>query len=127
MFGLFNENGPFFVGTERFPELFANNYTWVQQFSIVYIDTPARSVAGWQRSGIAGRDVLLGRHDGARSHQRVHAVASRRQPVGQGKRVRLPPAPPSMELTPNGPALGRHPSSRRCLEHSEKTWPVGRG
>jgi len=32
-----------------------------------------------------------------------------------------------MELTPNGTALGRHPSSRRCLEHSEKTWPVGRG
>lgn len=45
MFGLFNENGPFFVGTERFPELFANNYTWVEDFSIVYIDNPVG--AGW--------------------------------------------------------------------------------
>lgn len=45
MFGLFNENGPFFVSTDNFPNLVPNNYTWTQQFSIVYIDNPVG--AGW--------------------------------------------------------------------------------
>jgi len=40
MFGLFNENGPFFVSTDNFPELVANNYTWVANFSMIYIDNP---------------------------------------------------------------------------------------
>lgn len=44
MFGLFNENGPFFVATENFPNLVPNNYTWAQNYSIVYIDNPVGAV-----------------------------------------------------------------------------------
>merc|ERR1712232_670273 len=40
MFGLFNENGPFFVSTDNFPNLVPNNFTWAQNFSVVYIDNP---------------------------------------------------------------------------------------
>ena len=45
MFGLFNENGPFFVSTDHFPNLVPNNYTWTQQFSVVYIDNPVGAVS----------------------------------------------------------------------------------
>jgi carboxypeptidase C (cathepsin A) len=44
MFGLFNENGPFYVATKNFPDLVANNYTWAKEFSVVYIDNPVGAV-----------------------------------------------------------------------------------
>jgi len=45
MFGLFNENGPFYVSSKNFPDLVPNNYTWTQQFSMVWMDNPVG--AGW--------------------------------------------------------------------------------
>lgn len=45
MFGLFNENGPFYVSSKNFPDLVPNNYTWAQEFSMVFMDNPVG--AGW--------------------------------------------------------------------------------
>jgi len=40
LFGLFNENGPFFVSTENFPNLIPNNYSWNLDYGMVFIDNP---------------------------------------------------------------------------------------
>mmetsp|Transcript_13163 Transcript_13163/g.52527 ORF Transcript_13163/g.52527 Transcript_13163/m.52527 type:complete len:488 (+) Transcript_13163:56-1519(+) len=45
MFGLFNENGPFYVATPAFPLLVPNNHTWNHEFSMIFIDNPVG--AGW--------------------------------------------------------------------------------
>jgi len=64
LFGMFSEIGPFFVATEKFPELVANNYTWNKNYGLVFVDNPVGTGFSYTEDplGMSTNEIAVGQN-----------------------------------------------------------------